>query len=213
MANTSTPFGLRPVRSLNGAPWNGAATMYYIPSTDNNAYFVGDVVASLAGGDVATGASSVVLVGTRGAATSSGAVRGVIVGIGAVAGNSGAAAPLGADPDALATISIPATKTKGYFVWVCDDPTTVFEAQADTIAATAFNKNCPLYVGAVSPVPVFNSLSYAQGSAANTTQAFPLKIVGAPNRQDNDLTSPGTYAKVYVIFNQHELGGPNTAGV
>lgn len=213
MANTSTPFGLRPVRSLNGAPWNGAATMYYIPSTDTNAYFVGDTVASLAGGDVVSGASSVVLVGTRNAATTSGASRGVIVGIGVNAGNAGSAAPLGADPDALGTISIPATKTKAYFVWVCDDPTTVFEAQVDSIAATAFNKNCPLFVANAPSAPAFNSASYAQGSAANTTQALPLKIIGAPNRPDNDLTSPGTYAKVYVIFNQHELGGPNTAGV
>jgi len=213
MANTSAPFGLRPVRSLNGAPWNGAATLYYIPSTDTNAYNVGDVVASLAGGDVVSGASSVVLVGTRGAATTSGNSRGVIVGFGTNAGNAYAAAPLGADPDGLGITQIPATKTKAYFVWVCDDPTTVFEAQADTIAATAFNKNCPLYVGAAPSAPIFNSLSYAQGSAANTTQALPLKIVGAPNRPDNDLTSPGTYAKVYVIFNQHELGGPNTAGV
>ena len=97
MANTSAPFGLRPVRSLNGAPWNGAATLYYIPSTDTNAYNVGDVVASLAGGDVVSGASSVVLVGTRNAATTSGTVRGVIVGMGTNAGNSGAQAPLGAD--------------------------------------------------------------------------------------------------------------------
>ena len=82
MANTSAPFGLRPVRSLNGAPWNGAATLYYIPSTDTNAYNVGDVVASLAGGDVVSGASSVVLVGTRGAANTSGNSRGVIVGFG-----------------------------------------------------------------------------------------------------------------------------------
>ena len=106
MANTSTPFGLRPVRSLNGAPWNGAATMYYIPSTDTNAYFVGNTVASLAGGDVVSGASSVVLVGTRNAATTSGASRGVIVGIGVNAGNAGSTAPLGADPDALGTISV-----------------------------------------------------------------------------------------------------------
>ncbi|MBK7424878.1 MAG: hypothetical protein IPJ48_18360 [Propionivibrio sp.] len=109
----------------------------------------------------------------------SGASRGVIVGFGTNAGNAYAAAPLGADPDGLGITQIPATKTKAYFVWVCDDPTTVFEAQADTIAATAFNKNCPLYVGAAPASPIFNSLSYAQGSAANTTQALPLKIVGA----------------------------------
>jgi hypothetical protein len=213
MANTNAPFGLRPVRHLTSACWNGQVTMYRIPSGDTAAYFVGDVVASAAGGDLVNGCSDVILFGTRGAASSSGAVRGVIVGLGAIAGNSGQAAPLGADPDALGTISIPATKTKDYYVWVCDDPSVVYEAQTDTIAAAAFNKNCPLYVAAAPSPPLFNSASYAQGSAANTTQAFPLKIIGAPDRQDNALASPGTYAKIYVIFNQHELGGPNTAGV
>lgn len=213
MANLNAPYGLRPVRSLVSGPWNGAATMYYIPSTDPNAYRVGDVVKSLADGDLINGASGVTLYGTRNAASSSGAVRGVIVGIGTNAGNSGLSAPLGADPDALGIVSIPATKTKNYFVYVADDPNLVFLGQTDTIAASAFNKNAPLFVANDPSVPLFNSASYVQGSAANTTQALPLKIMGAPCQPDNDLTSPGTYAEVYVIFNQHELGGPNTAGV
>jgi hypothetical protein len=213
MANTSAPFGLRPVRKMTGDDWNGACTMYYIPSGDTNAYFVGDVVISAANGDLVSGASAVTLFGTRNAASTTGAARGVVVGFGTQAGNSGAAAPLGADADSLTTISIPATKTKNYFVWVADDPQLVFEAQTDTVANTAFNKNCPLFVATASAFPLFNSSSYAQGSAANTTQALPLKIMGAPKREDNDLTSPGTYARIYVMFNQHELGGPNTAGV
>lgn len=213
MANLNAPFGLKPVRSLMADKWNGACTMYYIPSTDTHAYFVGDVVVSAAAGDTVSGASAVELFGTRNAASTSGTPRGVIVGIGTNAGNSGASAPLGADPNALSTISIPATKTQNYFVWVCDDPTTVFEAQTDTIASTAFNKNCPLFVATAPSAPIFNSASYAQGSAADTTQALPLKILGGVNRQDNDLSSPGTVAKIYVMFNQHELGGPNTAGV
>lgn len=212
MANANTPVGLKPVRTVTGASWNGEATLYYIPSTDTAAYRIGDAVVSAAGGDVLTGASAVTLAGTRNAAMTSGNLRGAIVGIGIAAGNAGMAVPLAADPNALGTISIPATKTQNYFVWVADDPNIVFEMQTDTIANTAFNKNCPLFVANDPSAPTFNSASYAQGSAANTTQALPLKIIGAPFRQDNDLSSPGTYARIYVIINQHELAG-NTAGV
>lgn len=213
MANVNAPFGLRPAKNITAAMWDAAVSMYYIPSSDTNAYFIGDTVVSAAGGDVLTGSSQVVLAGTRNAAYTSGPVRGVIVGIGTQAGNSGNLAPLGADPNALSTTSIPATKTQNYYVWVCDDPNTVFEALVDTIAVTAYNKNCPLFVANVPSVPAFNSASYAQASAAATTQALPLKIVGAPSEPTNDLTGTGAYARVYVIFNQHELGGPNTAGV
>jgi len=213
MANLNAPFGLRPVRSVNAAPWNGECVTYFIPQADTNAYFIGDTVISAATSDLVTGMSSVTLFGARNAASTTGAPRGVIVGVGTRGGTTGFAAPLMADANALSTISIPATKTQDYFVQVCDDPHTIFEAQVDTIASTALNKNCPLFVATAPSVPIFNSASYAQGSAAAVTQALPLKIVGAPYRTDNDLTSPGTFAKVYVMFNQHELGGSNTLGV
>jgi hypothetical protein len=44
MANTAAPFGLRPVRYLNGSQWTGQARHYYIPSGDGTAYFIGDPV-------------------------------------------------------------------------------------------------------------------------------------------------------------------------
>jgi hypothetical protein len=213
MANTNAAFGLRPVRNVSAAMWDAAVTEYLIPQADTNAYFIGDTVQSAANGDPILGLSAVILYGSRNAASTTGAARGVIMGIGTKGGTAGFSAPLMADANALSTISIPATKTQDYIVQVCDDPQTVFEAQVDSIAVTAFNKNCPLFVATAPGVPVFNSASYAQGSAAATTQALPLKIIGAPYRPDNDLTAPGTFAKVYVIFNQHELGGPNTAGV
>jgi hypothetical protein len=212
MANTNTPFGLKPVKHLDGSSWNGAANLYYIPSTDTAAYYIGDTVRSVADGNVLNGASAVTLYGTRNAASTSGAARGVVVGIGtAVATPQGL--QVGAfDPDNLAITYIPATKSKDYYVWVVDSPDVIFEAQSDTVANTAFNKNAPLFVANAPTAPMNQSASYVQGSAANTTQALPLKIMGAPSRPDDDLASPGTFAKVWVRFNQHELFG-NTAGV
>jgi hypothetical protein len=54
MANTNAPFGLRPVRYLNGAPWNGQVSRYLIPATDGTAYYIGDPV-TLAGDAGASG--------------------------------------------------------------------------------------------------------------------------------------------------------------
>ncbi len=212
MANVNAPFGLRPVKHLSGANWTQQVNLYYIPSTDTNAYFIGDAVQSAAGGDTLTGASAVTLYGTRNSASTSGAIRGVIVGIGTSVATPGGNFPGAFDPNNLNTVTIPGTKAYAYYVWVVDSPDVIFEGQSDTIAATAFNKNAPLFVANAPTAPQNQSQSYVQGSAANTTQALPLRIIGAPWRIDNDLTSPGTVAKVLVMINQHELSG-NTAGV
>lgn len=212
MANTNAPFGLKPVKHLDGSPWNQVANLYYIPSSDTNAYYFGDVVVSAANGNLANGASAVTLFGTRNAASTTGSPRGVIVGVGTAVATPGGSLPQAFDPDSLSTMYIPATKTKDYYVWVVDSPDVIFEAQTNTIANTAFNKNAPLFVANAPTAPANQSQSYVQGSAAATTQALPLKIIGAPFRPDNELDSPGTYAKVFVRFNQHELFG-NTAGV
>lgn len=212
MPNFNTPVGLKPVKHLDGSSWNQQVTLYFIPSSDTNAYFIGDVVVSIANGDLNTGASGVTLFGTRNAASTTGSPRGVVCGLGAQVNTPGGSSPQPFDPNNLNLISIPAIKTQNYYVWVCDDPTVIFEAQTDTIANTAFNKNAPLFVGLAPTAPVNQSLSFVQGSAAAVTQTLPLRIIGAPFRIDDDLSSPGTFAKVLVKFNQHELLG-NTVGV
>jgi hypothetical protein len=211
MANTNAPFGLKPVRHINGSSWNGQATMYFIDNADTVAYYIGDVVKSTNTGDLTTGAPGAALYGTRGSTSTSGVTRGVIVGIGSASGNSGNQAPIGADPSNLDAMFIPATKTKDYYIWVCDDPTVVYEAQTNTIAATAFNENTGLLVALAPTAPANQSATTVDGASATTTSSLPIKIFGAPNRPDNDLTSPGTNAKIYVMLNTHELFGNSTA--
>lgn len=214
MANTNAPFGLTPVKHLDGSPWNGMVNLYLIDSGDTAAYYIGDAVKSASGvaGDTLTGAPAVTLYGTRNAASTSGAMRGVIVGIGSAPGTPGGAFPQAFNPADLSQTFIPVTKTQDYYVWVADDPSTVFEAQVDSLASAPYNQNVPLFVANAPTAPKFASDSYAQGSAVNTTQAFPLKLLGAPWREGNDLSGAATYAKVYVKINQHELAN-NTAGV
>lgn len=213
MANAAAPFGLRPSHTVTGAAYNGQARLYRIPSTDSVAYSVGDVVTDAAGGDVKTGVSDVAIYGTRSSTSTSGNVRGVIVGFATAAGNvGGSTAIVGGDPDAPSLMIIPATKTKDYYVYVCDDPSMVYEAQTNTIASTAFNKNTGLAVGAAPTATSPNCKTIVDGASATTTSTLPIKIMGAPERIDNDLTSPGTNAYIWVMLNTHDLTSP-TAGV
>lgn len=214
MANTNAPFGLKPVKHIDGSAWNGQVNLYFIDSTDTAAYYVGDAVKSASGvaGDTLTGAPAVTLYGTRNAASTSGAMRGVVVGLGTSVGNSGGSFPQPYDPSNLSITYIPATKAQDYYVWVVDDPSVVFEAQTDTLASAPYNQNAPLFVANAPTAPKVYSDSYVQGSAVATTQAFPLKLLGAPWREGNDLTGTAANAKLYVKINQHELAD-NRAGV
>lgn len=44
MANSNSPFGLRPVRMKNGASWSGQVSLYYAPSDYATSLFIGDPV-------------------------------------------------------------------------------------------------------------------------------------------------------------------------
>lgn len=214
MANTNAPFGLKPVKHIDGSAWNGAVSLYYIASTDTAAYYVGDAIKSASGvaGDTLTGAPAVTLAGTRNAALTSGNLRGVVVGIGTAVNTPAGSYPQPFDPTNLAAMFIPATKAQAYYVWVVDDPTVVYEAQTDTLASAPYNQNAPLFVANAPTAPKVYSDSYVQGSAVGTTQALPLRILGGVWREGNDLSGTAQYAKLLVKINQHELSN-NTAGV
>src|SRR6185503_2714742 len=50
MANSNSPFGLKPVRHLLGLPMNGSVQPMFIPSTYATALFIGDPVLKTANG-------------------------------------------------------------------------------------------------------------------------------------------------------------------
>ena len=52
MANVADKFGLRPLRSLNGAPWNNAQNRYRIASGYAVNIFQGDLVIPVTGGGI-----------------------------------------------------------------------------------------------------------------------------------------------------------------
>lgn len=202
MANPNTPYGFRPLRYKNGNPWNGQATPYYIPSTDGSQYQSGDAVMSAAGGD-AVGIPAVAK------ATGTATVRGVVIGVLPVPPQNQSQQAVSL---ALENQYIPATKSQGYYVLVCDDPSVVFAIQDDggsALTATSCNKNASFTVTNPGTLNQY-SASVLGTATVNTTSTLNLKLMGLVQDPNNAY---GVYADWQVIFNQHELGGPNTAGV
>lgn len=210
MANPNIPYGLVPIGTFNGGPFTGRLTRYWIPSTDNNAYYLGDAVKGLNNGD-ATGIPGVVKI-TNGTDT----LRGVIAGIGPEIGPflPGNVPDLSKDP--LVTggqVSIPASKNRDYYVMVVDDPEAMFAMQLDSAGtnsvASKVNNNASFTVTAPSPATNAVSASVIGGATIATTSTLNLRLLGLLQIPGNAY---GAFAQYVVKINQHELMG-NTAGV
>lgn len=191
MANINKAAGLTPVDHLLGLNWSARARVYYIASTDNNAFAIGDPVASSGSSD-ANGVPGITLA----TAGTGNALRGSVVGLGRYE-------TLLADPANLDTIVVPATKTHAYYALVADDPFTIFECQevsggtqltADEVGLNA-NLSSGVNNGYVSGWQINNS---GEGTGAT----LQVRLLGLARRSDNAF---GAYAKWLVLINNHEL--------
>jgi hypothetical protein len=198
MPNANKPTGLSPVQYLSGAPWSGQARVYYIASTDTNAFAIGDPVASSGSAD-SNGVPGITLA----TAGTGNPIRGVIVGLGTREG-------LMADPNNLNTTVAPATKTQNYYALVVDDPAVIFEVQevgtGTALTAAEVGLNANLSSGANN--------GYASGwqvdnSGEGVGSTLQVRLLGLVRRQDNAF---GQYAKWLVKINNHELAA-GTAGI
>lgn len=199
MANTSRVSGLSPVKTITGAPWNQRCTTYCIPAADTNAYAIGDPV-TLAGSADANGVPTIVLA-TAGTGNT---ILGATVSPGApVYGTSPGIPPTD-------TLVIPATKTRAYYVMVCDHYDVLYEIQEDgvggVIAVTSVGLNCNLVAGTNNGAVSGWMLDSSTVAAGATLQ---VKLRQLVQRADNAL---GTNAKWLVQINNTPLG-PNAAGL
>lgn len=189
MANNNAPAGLVPVEYLSGAPWNGKARRYHIPSSDGNAYAIGDPVTLNGTGD-GQGVPGVVL------ATAGSGLVGAIVSAGGLTYGG-----MSADPTNLNTTVIPATKTKDYYVLVADDPNIIFEVQeigtGTALTAAEIGKNANLVAGANSG---YQSGWLLTNSTEANTSTLDVKLMGLRQIPGNAF---GAYAKWNVLINNH----------
>ena len=212
MANLNAPSGLSFYQYGRANDMNAACHVYYIPSTDTNAYAIGDPVKSLTGAASANGIPSVTLA----SAGASNLIRGVVMSAGGALGSNAPINVFGAgmyDPNALGTVVIPASKTQGYFVTVADDPDMYWEVQSFSgsgstpFTAADIGKNANLKVGTNNGY--ISGWTIDDTAVSSTSSTYQLKLLWLKQSKDNAI---GSYARYIVQINQHELNSPS-AGV
>lgn len=183
MANGNSPFGLKPVRHRNGAPYNGAVNLYYVPASDSTAIFIGDAVKSAGSADATTGVPTVAQ------AAAGDTIRGVVVGV---------------VPDTAQSLTYRAASTARYLL-IADDPDLEFEVQEDAVggalALASVGLNADIVVGSGSTTTGLSAMQLDTSTV--TTSSAQLRILGFVNRVDNEFASAN--AKVRVMINEHEL--------
>lgn len=197
MANQDAPFGLRPVRSLSGAPYNGAANKYYIPASYGTALFIGDPV-------IKSGTSNTALVqsgnethaiGTlpeinRATAGDGNAITGVIVGF-------------EPDPANRSRIHNPASTER--VALVADDPNLLFLIQADgTVAAASVGLNAVLiYTHAGSTATGYSGVELDTTSDVPAADASNQLTIQAISKDPENSDVGSANVNVLVKINQH----------
>lgn len=194
--------GFRPVKHMNGSPYNGQFNRYMISASDSQVTNVGDLVV-LSDNDalVDTAGGGVYPAVERAASATSSAIVGAIVGF---------------EPDYsnLNTGMYRAASTRRV-VFVADSPDLIFACPQDgNIAAASVGLNCSLVIGSGASTAPYASTMKVDSSEVDTTATDPVQIVGIVNSPDNAvrLADSGN-AELLVRINTHAFNAAGLAGV
>lgn len=212
MANTAGPFGMRPVRHRNGAPFNSGGNLYYLPTTAGTSY-IGDPV--VLGGSYNTTPYYNYPAGTLPTVTSIGGSTAVTAAN--VVGSIVAFFP------EQATSPIYNTTGTARGVYVADDPDLEFEMVDDgLVAATANFYSSTAGTGVVNNNACINNSTFsgnaytgvsgvtlATGSFAGTA-TLPLHVLGLAIQPNNALSPSAIWR---VIINTHAYRNSAITGV
>lgn len=209
MANANTPFGLRPISYMSGAPWGGAARTYYVPVGNSTALYFGDPVNLLSGAGSSDGngipAAEIATAG------SGHQILGSFVGI---SNNAG-----------IATIPLLQSQTpylaagQAAYIYVTDDPFLLYELQEDSVGGfitsdNGSSANANLIAGAGSTITsesgwLLDSSTVVHSGSDPTLQ---VRIIQALQQVDNQVGA--NFAKWLVKINQgvSAFTNPNSGG-
>ena len=193
MANKDASFGLKPVKMIGGAPYNGGQSRYRIASSYGTAIYQGDLVMQVTGGGVEIHA-----------------VGGTVPLIGVFNGCSYTDPTTG--EQVFKNYYPASTAASDIIANVIDDPMVVFEIQADEAFPVAD------LLGNFDTIKT-NSGSTKTGisgdevdvSTGATTATLPLKVIGIsqdPNNQDVGSSNTNVYAVI-----QNHVFGAKAAGL
>jgi hypothetical protein len=193
MANAA--FGFRPVRMIDGSPFNAAQRLMFVSASDSVNLFPGDLVT--AGTQTYTNNPRNLPTVTQSAASQSNTL-GVVISVDPIIAYQGSNVGL----ENLYRLYRPAS-TAGY-VLVCTDSRVVYELALDgaasALSASEINQgyNIDITVGTGSTA---TGVSAMQGASAGiaTTSTFPCRILGFSQRTDN---TPGLLSSVIEVVLQ-----------
>jgi hypothetical protein len=194
--------GFRPVKHMNGSPYNGQVNRYMISASDSQVTNVGDLVV-LSDNDalVDTAGGGVYPAVERAASATASAIVGAVVGF---------------EPDYsnLNTGNYRAASTRRIAL-VADSPDLIFACPQDgNIAAASVGLNCSLVIGSGASTAPYASAMMVDSSEVATTATDPVQIVGIVNSPDNAnrLADSGN-AELLVRINTHAFKAAGLAGV
>ena len=203
MATTAGAYGLKPVKLLTGAPYNGATRHYPIASEYNTNIFNGSIVEIVAGGGVQ-------LMLDKGTAADQFSIHTIGVFVGCTY----------TDPNSQQVVFSqywPAnTVASDAQAYVVDDPNVLFKAQADGALALA-DRGLNLHLVNVQATgtgstTTGNSNVALDASEKAVTATFPFRIVDFT--EDALNTAGDTYTEVLVKINPAYHSFTNTgAGI
>lgn len=205
MPNVNRPTGFRPVRHLDGSPFTGRATVYFVPASYATAMAVGDLV-DLGGDADANGIPTIVR-----ASSASGPFLGAVIGF-LPSGTAPVDGVLGTGTADLSLSGFRPASTARYAL-VADEPDLIFVAQASgswAMTQAGLNANVSLGTAASNGGAGLSNMQVDLSTAA-TTNTLGLHILGVHRTMENDLADASNM-KLEVMINQHRLG-KNVAGV
>lgn len=202
MANTSRINGFRPVKHMNGSPYNGQSNVYYVASAADE-ILVGDVV-KLGGSADTNGIPTADLCGA------SDVPVGIVVGIINPKLDPGGKLSTGSISLDLPTVTQIAASAAGYIL-VADSPDIVAEVEAanGTPVATDVGLNISHANGARTAATV-TSPAYVDFGTEAVTSTLNFRLLGFVRRVDNEI---GASAKMLVGFNVHQFNSVGTTGI
>lgn len=193
---TAAPYGLKPMRLLDGSPWNGAVKQYLI--TSGTDVFIGDPV---------------VLTGTAGAAGVT--VNGIdCEGMPTVAPAAAGALLLGVCVGKLPSDQADTLHyaTGNQILLICDNPQVVYRVQEDgvvnSLVVADVGENCDMITYAAGSTVTGNSIIAIDSSTHSATngQFRVLRKAQADTGTANPLSTggaAGNYCDWEVFINEH----------
>ena len=195
MANATNYWGLRPVKHLGGAPWNGVTEKCYIGSDYATALYIGDPV-KINTDLTAAHADAMYTSVEQAAVVTTSPIYGVITSFD--------------DIEGATTIYKPASQER--YINVCVDPTVIYHIRGDGTGTPIYDwpfSNACMTRGTASTITGLSGISLDESTPAQAI-ADPLLILRAANLPDNEL---GDNCIWEVMINTHQLRAAGTGNV